>query len=271
MKFETCCKGCVFAKYKNDKQVGCELGRTELMNPSEEGRTEDGVFNYVFDRFCNAYRPDEWKDVLSEEEKKDMIATVKKETRPTMCAFVFLNTKSEDALSDLQYTVSQLKAQEDADLRCVVIINPKVEYSVGIQEILASEFDFDKTEHHIVLSLREQEDLFLIDDAFSHAKNGWILVTESGEVIPPSLFSKINKRINIDMKRLILVKPYANWNGMIFQAAIYKFLDGNKMLIDPETREAIEINFIEKVETLAAELEDSDSVCGWEDFLNDTP
>ena len=271
MKIETHCKGCVFAKYKNDKQVGCELGRTELMNPSQEGRTEDGVFNYTFDRFCNSYRPKEWKDILSEEEKGDLIATVKKETRPTMCAFVFLNVKSEDALSALQYTVSQLKAQEDADLRCVVVINPKAEYSAGIQKILASEFDFDKTEHHIVLSLREQEDLFLIDDAFAHAKNGWILVTESGEAVPPSLFSKINKRVNIDMKRLILVKPYENWNGMIFQAAIYKFLDGNKMLVDPETREAIEINFLEKIEVLASGLEDSDSVCEWGDFLNDAP
>jgi len=269
MKIETCCKGCLFAKYKNDRQVGCELGRAELMNPSQEGRTEDGVFSYVFERFCNAYRPEEWKDVLSEEEKEDMIATVKKEARPTMCAFIFLNTKSKDALTDLQYTVSQLKAQEDADLRSVVVINPKVEYSAGIQEILASEFDFDKTEHHIVLSLREQEDLFLIDDAFSYAKNGWILVTESGEAVPPSLFSKINKRLNIDMRRLILVKPYENWNGMIFQSAIYKFLDGNKMLIDPGTLEAVKINFIEKVETLAAGLEDSGSVCEWEDFLND--
>ena len=71
------------------------------------------------------------------------------------------------------------------------------------------------------------------------------------------------------MRRLILVKPYENWNGMIFQAAIYKFLDGNKMLIDPGTLEAVKINFIEKVETLAAGLEDSGSVCEWEDFLND--
>ena len=271
MKIETCCEGCVFAKYKNNRQVGCELGRTEIMNPSEGGRTEDGVFSYVFERFCNAYRPEEWRDVLSEEEKEDVIATVRKETRPTMCAFVFLNTKSEDALNDLRYTVGQLKTQEDADLRCVVIINPKVEYNGGIQEILASEFDFDKTEHHIVLSLREQKDLFLIDDAFSYAKNGWVLVTESGEAVPPSLFGKINKRINIDMKRLILVKPYENWNGMIFQSAIYKFLDGNKRLIDPETREAVEMNFLEKIETLASESKDSDSVCEWEDFLNDAP
>ena len=271
MKIETCCKGCLFAKYKNNKQVGCELGRTELMNPSEGGRTEDGVFSYAFDRFCNAYRPEEWKGILSEEEKGDMIATVRREIIPTMCAFVFLNVESKDAIGDLRDTVSQLKCQEDADLRCVVVINPRVEYNEEIQDVLASEFDFDETEHHIVLSLLEQEDLFLIDDAFAYAKNGWILVTGSGEDVPPSLFSKINKKLNTDMKRLILVKPYENWNGMIFQAAIYKFLDGNKMLVDPETREAIEINFLEKIEVLASGLEDSDSIYEWEDFLNDAP
>ena len=110
--------------------------------------------------------------------------------------------------------------------------------------------------------------LFMIDEAFRHAKNGWIFVTTSGEDVPENLFEKINDRMNIDMKRLVLVKPYEKMNGTIFQSAIYKLLDGNKDLIDPETRERVRINFIEKIETMPSDS--PDNICEWEEFINGT-
>ena len=72
--------------------------------------------------------------------------------------------------------------------------------------------------------------------------------------------------MNVDMKRLVLVKPYEKMNGMIFQAAVYKFLDGNKSLVDTKTREKVRINFIEKVE--AMDFNDPNSICEWEEFIN---
>ena len=57
-------------------------------------------------------------------------------------------------------------------------------------------------------------------------------------------------------------------NGMIFQAAVYKFLDGNKSLVDTKTREKVRINFIEKVETMPSDS--PDNICEWEEFINGT-
>tara|TARA_R110002167_G_scaffold229447_2_gene434745 strand:- start:1425 stop:2234 length:810 start_codon:yes stop_codon:yes gene_type:complete len=266
MKVETHCKGCVFAEYRNKKQTGCKLNRVELLNPEKTGKTENGKFEFIFDRFCNTYRPKEWKKVLSKEEKKNLRQTVLREVFPRLGMFIFLDPSSTNAMEDLEYTIKQIKGQTRGAPRYVVVINPSVEYNEEIQTLLATEFDFEETEYHIVLSLVGQMDLFLIGEAFRHAKNGWIFVTTSGEDIPENLFEKIDDRMNIDMKRLVLVKPYEKMNGMIFQAAVYKFLDGNKSLVDTKTREKVRINFIEKVE--AMDFNDPNSICEWEEFIN---
>ena len=224
--------------------------------------------NFVFDRFCNTYRPKEWKKVLSKEEKKSLKQTVLSEVFPRLGMFVFLDTSSDRTMEDLKYTIEQIKDQTRGALRYIVIINSGVEYNEEIQSLLATEFDFEETEYHIVLSLVGQMDLFLVGEAFRHAKNGWIFVTTSGEDIPENLFEKIDDRMNIDMKRLVLVKPYEKMNGMIFQSAVYKFLDGNKGLIDPKTREKVKINFIEKVESMVSD--NPDNVCEWKEFINGT-
>lgn len=268
MKVETHCKGCVFAEYRNKKQTSCKLNRIEVLNPEKNGKTEDGKFEFVFDRFCNTYRPKEWKKVLSKEEKKDLRQTVLREVFPRLGMFIFLDTSSANAMEDLEYTIKQIKGQTRGAPRYVVVINSGVEYNEEIQSLLATEFDFEETEYHIVLSLVGQMDLFLVGEAFKHAKNGWIFVTTSGEDIPENLFEKIDDRMNIDMKRLVLVKPYEKMNGMIFQSAVYKFLDGNKGLVDPKTREKVRINFIQKVETMASN--GLDNVCEWEEFINGT-
>tara|TARA_R110000824_G_scaffold379455_1_gene571439 strand:- start:2391 stop:3200 length:810 start_codon:yes stop_codon:yes gene_type:complete len=266
MKVETHCKGCVFAEYRNKKQTGCKLNRVELLNPEKTGKTENGKFEFIFDRFCNTYRPKEWKKVLSKEEKKNLRQTVLREVFPRLGMFIFLDPSSTNAMEDLEYTIKQIKGQTRGAPRYVVVINPSVEYNEEIQTLLATEFDFEETEYHIVLSLVGQMDLFLIGEAFRHAKNGWIFVTTSGEDIPENLFEKIDDRMNVDMKRLVLVKPYEKMNGMIFQAAVYKFLDGNKSLVDTKTREKVRINFIEKVE--AMDFNDPNSICEWEEFIN---
>jgi len=55
MNVETYCEGCVFAVKNEKKQTGCELYRSEKL-----GVKETHLGSYVLNRYCNAYRPDEW-------------------------------------------------------------------------------------------------------------------------------------------------------------------------------------------------------------------
>ena len=52
--------------------------------------------------------------------------------------------------------------------------NPDVAFNTEVQEILASSFNFNETEYHLVQILDEEIELHHLDDAFAHAKNGWV-------------------------------------------------------------------------------------------------
>jgi hypothetical protein len=269
MQVLTNCKGCLFATYTENTQTGCELNRAEKLNPKNDllVDTDDDTYHYTFSRFCNTYRPEEWLLVLDEEEKSDLHTTVMRETCPRLGFFLFLE---EDYLNldGLIKTLDGIENQDFGRARYVVVINPKVEHNEDIHDLLRSKFDFDETEFHIVQTLVKDKNIFLLDDAFRHAKNGWAYVTNCGEEIRTDLLQKMHDRINIDMRRLVLVKPYDDFNGMIFQTAMYKFLDGNRKLVNSETGEEIVMTFLDKLEGMV--MEDPDSITSWEDFVNES-
>ena len=151
-KVKTNCEGCLFAEYdkKGKEQVACKLDRIPTFNPTftKEKKDKDSKKCFVFDRFCNAYRPDEWLEHITEEEKKDLKATVMDEVCPRMGFFIFLRDSSEDAISDMKKRLDELRQQTVGAPRYICIINPKVEYNEELQEMLASSFDFEQTEYY---------------------------------------------------------------------------------------------------------------------------
>lgn len=267
MQVQTSCKGCVFAEYEGDMQNGCKLNRSEKMNPKSDFVLDGHKHHYTFSRFCNTYRPDEWKLILSDEEKEDLTKTVMSEVCPRVGIFVFLDD-SEDMLTKLKHTLDGIKNQTFGAIRYVVLINQKVEYNAELHDILLSYFDFEKTEFHIVQTLIKDKNAFLLDEAFIHAKNGWAYVTSCGEKIDEKLLENIHDRINLQMKRLVIVEPYEDLNGLIFQTAIYKFLDGNRKLKHKETGEDIVISFMDKAKSM--KTEDPDTFITWEQFVNES-
>ncbi len=206
--------------------------------------------------------------VLDDEEKKDLVATVKSEIFPPLGIFMFLKTTVPNPLANLKNRIQEIKDQTTGRLRYIVVINDKVEYNEQIHSILHDSFDFEVTEFHIVQTLTQQRNLLFIDDAFKHAKNGWIYVTESNRKIRKDLFEAIDNNINVKLNRVVLVEPSDGIQGMIFQAAVHKFLDGSNSPIDPETGEKVRIDFIQKVKALAEKGEEK-TVFTQEEFFND--
>lgn len=268
LKVETCCKNCVFAEYTEETQTGCELNRHTIFNPEENYREEDGKKSYVFNRFCTAFRPKEWKLVLSDEEKEDLVSTVRSEIFPPVGIFIFLKTTVPDPIHDLRNRIQEIKDQTIGTARYVVVINQKVEYNEEIHRLLHSSFDFNETEFHLVQTLQEQPDLLYIDEAFKHAKNGWIYVNESSRKIRKDLFEAIDNNINVKLNKVVLVEPIDGVHGMIFQAAVHKFLDGSNDIFDSKTVERIQVNFVQKVRAIA-EIGDGKTVFTQEEFFDE--
>ena len=265
----TKCDACVFAQLdKQNIQTSCELGRESKLGIEE---TNDSGF-FSLSRFCNAYRPKEWLPILSLEESSNLPSTVLEEIKPRVGFFVIMDSQGVEAIDRLKKTLIDIKNQKNATARYVAVINDKVEYNNEIQELFTELFDYNITMHHIVqINTTLPSKYHVIDEAFTHAKNGWIYVTSSGEDVALDLLEKMHQRINIDMNILSVVKPYNEIDGMIFQASLFKYLNGNRRKIyesEDGEKNVDDRSFLDKVEDLA-QMSAEGSVIEWGEFYGD--
>ena len=268
MKAQTSCKDCVFAVEEDKLQVGCELYRSEKLGIND---VQDG--SYMLDRFCNTYRPEEWLSDLSLDEYKKRHQVALKEVVPRVGFLVLLDTSKDTpdklvAMDDLRKTVASIKNQTLHHARYIIVITDKSEYNPEIQEILVNEFNHDETLHHLVkVSKIPENKMFLVDECFRHAKNGWIYTTTSGESVDEELIEKINQRINVDMKRLSVVKPYDDFNGLLFSTPLFKFVNGNYNKAYENEDGELELDsrpFLEKIEDMKDNT--GETLITWEEF-----
>ena len=260
MSVNSSCKGCVFAEV-DTPQTSCKLDRAAKLGIDD--KDEDGFF--VLSRFCTTYRPKEWLSDLSLAESMDTEKTVLEEIYPRVGFFIVLDTTRDDAIEQLRATVEDIKNQKEIAPRYIVIINDKVEYNEDAFAVVQPLFDFEETEYHILqLQVEIDDPVNTIDEAFAHAKNGYVYVTTSGERVPRDLIYKIHKRVNLDMKKLVVVKPYSGVNGLLFQSALFKFVNGNRPKLYQD--EIIDNRpFLEKVKEAAKESDDQ-TLIDWSEF-----
>lgn len=257
----TNCNQCVFSIVKNSQQVGCKLNRADIL----EIESIDDVNNsFILKRFCTTYRPSKWLEDLSVIESVSLEDTVLNEVSPRVGFFIIFNHD----LESLKTTLLDIKHQSRM-ARYAIIINDRVEYNEEIYKILMEYFgEYNENEFifHIVQIINEPQMMsMVIDESFRHAKNGWAYICHAGENIDRKLIDKIHKRVNIDLKRLSIIKPYDdNLNGLLFQTALFKFLNGNNVKTFTDTT-VDNRPFLEKVED-AAKNSHKDTMITWSEF-----
>lgn len=250
------CSGCVFAKTENGEQTGCSLDRHDKLGVN---RKDNGFL--VLNRFCNTYRPEKWLEELSFEEIENRNEIVLSEVAPRVGFLVFFDVEKENPIVYLEQTLMQIRDQQDFNANYVVVANPKVEFNEEIFAILNLYFA-GKTKYHILQLTKDfSNKAFVVDEAFKHFTNGWSYVTTSGENVARDLIKMINKRINIDMKVLSVILPYKELNGLLFQNALFKYLNGNgKKRIDEEHFD--NRPFLEKI----LDIDKNGSILQWSDI-----
>ena len=231
----TKCSGCVFAEFEEtplgEVQVGCDLKRHLKLGVE---KFEPGETSFTLKRFCNAYRPEDWSANLDFEDRLDVQSTLMKEIAPRIGFVVRIDHESEEVLQDLNKTLASITKLSNPDGKkpaYVVVINEKVEYNEEIWGQFITWFGEDsETKYHIVQLNKAYENLeTVIDEAFTHAQNGWVHCLTSGEEVCSDLLSKIHDFINVKMKMLIMLLPKNNnpFSGLTFPAYLFKFLNGN--------------------------------------------
>lgn len=260
----TSCSGCVFIIEENGGQIGCRLDRTDKLGVLD---IQDSSF--TLKRFCTTYRPEKWLHDLSIKESEDISKTVLDEVMPRVGFFVILNHEPvNNSIEKLNRTLEDIKNQT-LPARYVVVVNDKVEYNEEIQQTLIEKFGHltkDEFIFHIVQIVHKPQTLsMLIDESFRHAKNGWAYVCDAGENIDRQLIEKIDTRVNIKLKMLCVVLPYSgDLNGLLFQTALFKFLNGNsvKTFVDTVVDNR---SFLDKVKD-AARHSHKDTMITWGEF-----
>ena len=244
----TCCGGCVFAEYKDHEQTGCKLNRREPLGWEGDWAEKDGDKHSVFYRFCNTYRPQDWVDELNYAEKLDLEYTVMTEVYPNLMFIVLFDADSEE---DQRIFEQQLDAIENQDLyftRRIIVVNQKFEYNDYIIEELDKRFGDSKfVSHHTVLYQHDVRQEWLIDQAVQHNINGWAYVVANKQIPPTNVISRIHEITNVECVPLLVSKPNDGMNGLVFQAALYKYLKGSMPTVDPDTLEADRRMFLERV------------------------
>tara|TARA_R100000152_G_C6781469_1_gene216028 strand:- start:5062 stop:5886 length:825 start_codon:yes stop_codon:yes gene_type:complete len=269
-KIRTSCDECIFAKYSDNKQTGCTLNRPEKLGIYEEQKNEEGKTSYLLDRVCNVHRPKAWLEWLDFEESLDPEKAVLEEIYPRMGYFIRLDTKEDDAINKLETTLKSITENSKHAPNYVVVITDKVEFNEEIWGLFIKFFgDEDKDEvetmYHVVqLSQTPETVQENIDAAFHHAQNSWIMTLTSGDTLTKDIAGTIHKIINIDMRQVVLVEPHDGYNGMIFPAYLFKFLNGNKVKVFQD--EIVDgRGFLEKVRD-AAKRTNTNNLLSWEEF-----
>jgi len=263
-KIVTHCKDCVFARAdENGEQNGCGLGRSEVLGISS---TQEDF--YLLERFCTAHRPTEWVENLRFEDQLMPEIVVLDELYPRMGFFVRLNTDAKNAIVELEKTLKSVACashRQQGYPPFVVVINDKVEYNEEIWALFARLFEKGETEYSIVQLSHKPEDLHdSVDEAFIHAQNGWIYLTTSGEEVPHDLIDKLHKMINVHMKQIVMVESYNDFDGLMFPAFLFKFLNGNKSKVFQD-ESVLSGTFIEKMKQAQARTTNK-TIYTWEEF-----
>jgi hypothetical protein len=263
MKIVSHCKNCVFAKYNNDhKQISCSLNRHDKLGV--EKIVEN---NFELQRYCNTFRPKEWMQQLSFEESLNPEDTVLQEVHPRIGFFVKLNTEESNAIDALELTINSISKLDGRKAAYVVVINDKVEYNEEIWGLFIKYFGevSETTKYHIVqLNEKPSKMIEIIDEAFPRAENGWVMCTSSGLRVRPETLEKLHDLINKQMKQLTMIEPHDNFNGLMFPAYLFKFLNGNKTKTFQD--EVVDSNeFIQKVRN-AEERGKTKTIMTWKEF-----
>lgn len=263
----TYCKGCVFSRIQIDDgtQIGCSLNRCETLGV--KAINSDGFF--VLERFCNTYRPEEWINNLEFEDQLNIQEVVIEEVYPRVGFFVRLDPDQVDAIADLKTTLESISVashKRNGKPPFIVVINERVEYNQEVWDLFVDIFgELGDTDYHILqVGEAPEKQIHLVDEAFTHAQNGWIYVTTSGETVAHDMIDKLHNAINFEMKQIMTVESYDGFNGLLFPAFLFKFLNGNKMKVYQD--EQVDAGtFIEKVKT-AQDRSDIKTVYTWEEF-----
>lgn len=202
IKSTTPCKDCAFSEYKDDIQTGCSAGRIEKfkeLNQVLETRTSDGKTYDVVSRFCNYFRTSKWHEFNPE----NCLEIVRAESAITFG--IAVNCENHDN-EKIRKTISSFENIDYDPEKITVVLH--VDDSKDINHLVHSVNVLKRKFHRVFLVKNNQEITQIKDfDVFSKCANrSYFTTLNVGGMVPPDLFSEINKLVNEDLLKLVFIE-----------------------------------------------------------------
>ena len=198
-KESTSCKDCVFAIRRDGVQTGCNLYRLDKLADNGAEILKNGKSFFVFGRICTACRNTDWG---RKHKKKDWKTLV----------FDYIQVRM-DVIIHVSETDTLDSAKKTIDSACNQIIKPTMIVIACENKDITAELIDDLRNRNIRWKL-ENSNAY---DAADLCEGSYYCIFMSGYEIPKDYIFNVNKAINHDLKRFVLVLPDENGNGMIVQ------------------------------------------------------
>lgn len=256
-EIDFCCKGCVFAVVNNDgNQTSCVMNDRHVRLSGGNFSLKDGYAR--FNRFCNMFRPDSWKEQYAENNIQKAMDLVVQEAYPRLTFIIEFNKDIEFLKSLLE----KINNQSINTRKFVIVVNSNVEYNIDIFSLMQKTLTNNVGGFNLVQMIDSNK---IFDEAFSKAKNGWTIFLKAGKDISTNLAEKLNDRINNGLRRMVYAESQ-DQSKIIVQSAVYKMLGGNQPLMRGDG--TIDNRpFKEKLVEMVSE--DKDSITTWEALFDE--
>ncbi len=242
-KKHTACKNCIFAKYKNNTQIGCTLHKLE--NYEQKNIVEvfdiEKEFYVINNILCLYYRDYNWsantnidlenigQDEISYKHiYEELLKIIHKEISIKYQAIIILNND----ISDLQITIDSLLKQNPLPTHISVIRpyghNVRPKHIVYVLKQAVGTFPCNipwRSENMVNPSLTIENHIDIILDA---VHDNYYTVFQAGFNVPINTFSQINDLFINRQLKYATILPNSTNNGLIVPFFIHQIIQGNK-------------------------------------------
>ncbi len=233
-QINTICRDCVFAKYLDNKQYGCELGRIErfasnggspyltnnkgLDKSVTMDENDDRTF-YHISRFCTTARNSEWAEKISQDK---WIETVTEEVKlkHTIVGIVAKGVGLQHIEAFIESCLKQLLKPTQ-----VIIVNADGIATYFHISNMLSTLDGTGITYKNILALEATEYSHCVDTLRNQVVGSYFSVFQIPHTVPETFTKDLNVALNERLDRFVMLEGE---QGFTIQTKLFDNLDGNK-------------------------------------------
>jgi hypothetical protein len=219
---KTSCKTCIFAKYDDITQFGCECGRLDVLRKNKidvyEAFDKEREF-FTLDTYCLFYRSPDWLEKSKEKDLTKLANFITENTRLRYVALIWTSGNIQDVDKTVDSLLENIIPPQE-----IIILN-RYENPI-ITDDLCLLMETKKIKWKIQNPTEQTNLPESVDLAIHNLQYSAYFVIDAGDLCGSNDISKINDRLNLG-NFIFSIIEYGNNKGL-YNYKIHKNLSGNK-------------------------------------------